>query len=301
MRATQPFTSSAAPAAARYESRPREVASRRVFERLMRFGYVIRGILYIMPGVLAFGFSLGRRESEMTPTAAIDTIGRQPFGRELLIAVAVGLASYALWGVIRALFDPLGRGNTPHGLAQRFGYATSAITYAGLSLATLHSLEGPRSTVASSRNWIAQLLAMPFGAWLLGAFGVGWIAGAGIAQIVSGWSGSFQKDLALERMSAIERQWAILLGRIGIVARGLVFSIIGVGIVSSAVRASSRESATMDTALSELAHQPFGRAFLLAAAIGIIVFGIFSVMCARWMRVQPGHRSDRTASSSLLT
>jgi hypothetical protein len=41
----------------------------------------------------------------------------------------------------------------------------------------------------------------------------------------------------------------------------------------------------MDGALLALARQPFGRMLLAAAGLGLVAFGVFSAMCARWMRM----------------
>ena len=261
---------------------------------LLRFGFVVRGVIYMVPGVLALRLASGRPGADMTTSHAIEVIGQQPFGRFLVVAVAVGLGGYAMWGVIRAVFDPLGRGESPHGLAQRFGFALSAIAYAGLLAATLRSLGAVHAHLARPRDWIAVLLGKPLGALMVGVVGVCWIAGAGLGQIASGWSGRFERDLDRERMSAAERRWASRLGRVGIVARGVVFTIVGLIMVAAALHAGPHESASMNGALIEILRQPFGRALLAAAALGLIAFGAYSVMCARWMRIRVWNAAPRS-------
>ena len=95
---------------------------------------------------------------------------------------------------------------------------------------------------------------------------------------------SFADDLDLGRVSPAERRWALRLGRFGIAARGAVFTIIGILMVGAALHASSH-SGGMDDALLALARQPFGRALLAVAGLGLVAFGVFSAMCARWMRM----------------
>jgi hypothetical protein len=271
-------------------------------EGLLRMGYVVRGIIYVLPGVLALRLALGRSGGEISPTTSIELIGHEPFGRVLLIGVVVGLAGYALWGVIRALFDPLRKGRSSSGLAQRVGYAISAVAYMGLVAATFRFVIGPLSHMGRPPDVTATLLGKPLGGWMVGIIGVCWIIGAGLAQIVSGWRGRFRADLATERMSRSERRWANGLGRLGIVSRGAVFTVIGVLMVAAALHVSPRGSAGMGGALLEILRQPFGRAFLAAAAVGLIAFGAFSVMCARWMRILPAASSSPPANShSLVT
>jgi hypothetical protein len=254
-------------------------------EHLARFGLIVRGIIYVLPGLLALKLAFGTHGGTMTQTGAIESIGHQPFGRALLLAVAVGLAGYALWGVIRAVFDPLHKGHSPRGLAQRFGFVTSALAYSGLLMVTVRIIAGPLSRAARPFDWIAALLAKPFGAWLVGIIGLCWIAGAGVAEIARGWRGSFERDLDSGRMGPAEHRWAMGLGRFGIVARGVVFTIVGILIIRAALHADSHAAGGMDGALLALARQPFGRMLLAAAGLGLISFGVFSAMCARWMRM----------------
>ena len=261
---------------------------------LVRSGYVVRGIIYVLPGVLALGVAMGRPGGEISPTAAIELIGHEPFGRILLVGVGVGLAGYVLWGVFRAVFDPLRKGHSWRGLALRSGYAISAVAYMGLLVATIRYALGPLSHMGRPLDWAAALLAKPLGAAMVVIIGVGWIIGAGLAQIVSGWRGTFEADLAIERMSRFERRWANRLGRFGIVARGAVFSVIGGLMVAAALHTSPRGAADMGGALNEILRQPFGRTLLAAAAVGLIAFGLFSVMCARWMRIRPTAPSSRS-------
>ena len=253
--------------------------------RFARLGLVTRGILYFVPGAFALRLALGSHARPMTTASAIDEIGRQPFGRELLLVVAAGLAGYALWGVVRAVFDPLGRGHSPGGLAARAGYAVSAIAYLGLFVATVRMLTGSLAQVEQHTDWSAALLARPFGAIVVAIIGVCWILGAGVTQIVSGWQGSFARDLALERTGPLERRWAIALGRVGTVSRGIVFTIIGVMLVAAARNAPANAGAGLEGALLELARQHFGPLLLGAAGVGLMTFGIYSAMCARWMRM----------------
>jgi uncharacterized protein DUF1206 len=263
-------------------------------EGFFRFGYIVRGVIYLIPGVLALELALGTHGATITQTDAIEMIGHQFLGRILLLVVAVGLASYSLWGVNRAVLDPLHQGHSPRGLARRFGYAMSALAHAGLLAATLRYLSIALPLTASHQDWSTELLAKPFGAWLVGIIGVCWIAGSGIGEIARGWQGRFKQDLAFDRMSSFERRWAVPLGRFGTVARGGVFTIVGMLMVAAALHVAPHRQGGMDGALLELARQPFGRLLLGAAALGLIAFGAYSMMCARWMRMHANPHEQRS-------
>ena len=77
----------------------------------------------------------------------------------------------------------------------------------------------------------------------------------------------------------------MLLGHFGTVARGVVFTIIGVLLIAAAMHANPQRGVGMDGALLALARQPFGRVLLAGAGLGLVAFGLFSAMCARWMRM----------------
>src|SRR5688500_14414685 len=109
-------------------------AARPWIERLARFGYAAKGVVYVIVGSLAAYGAYEGGEGEPTDSrGALTQIVRQPYGRVLLVVVAVGLASYALWRLVQALRDTEEKGSELKGLSIRFGYACIGVVYAGLS------------------------------------------------------------------------------------------------------------------------------------------------------------------------
>jgi hypothetical protein len=253
--------------------------------RFVRFGCVVRGTLYLLIGMLALRLSLGTSGEAMTLSGAISLIGHQPFGHVLLIGVSVGLAGYSLWGLIRAVLDPLHEGHSFAAIMSRLGSAGSALAFAGLLLVTLQLIMGPLPHIPASRDWTTELLAKSLGVWLVGIIGLCAIAGSVLGEIVPGWRGRFARDLDLGRRSPAERRWAMWLGRVGMVTRGIVFTIIGVFMVATAFHANPHHVAGTNGALLGLLRQPFGRTLLATAGLGLMAFGAFSLMGARWMRM----------------
>src|SRR5215210_5934662 len=72
------------------------------FEWLARAGLAARGVVYAVIGVLAIKLALGDGGKTTNQRGALKTIAEQPFGTALLILVAIGLAGYALWRLVRA-------------------------------------------------------------------------------------------------------------------------------------------------------------------------------------------------------
>ncbi|HUS14741.1 MAG TPA: DUF1206 domain-containing protein [Chloroflexia bacterium] len=256
-------------------------------EPLARFGYAIRGVLYATVGFLALQVALGQGGATTDKGGAIATIGAQPFGKVLLVLVAVGLAGYSLWGVVRALLDPLNRGTDAKGLAQRTGYLVSALSYGALVLPTIQLLtgtgDGPNG--GGNQDWTAKLLSAPAGPLLVGLIGVIAMAG-GLGQIYQAWSEDFKKDFKAWEMSAGELRWATRVAQFGLVARGIVLAMLGFFLIQAALHVDPNQAKGLDGALQALAHQPLGPWLLGLVALGLIAFGIYSLLCARWVRIR---------------
>jgi hypothetical protein len=259
-------------------------------EGLARFGYAVRGVLYGTVGALALEVALGHGGATTDKGGAIAAIGGQPFGKALLVLVILGLIGYALWGVVRALLDPLGRGTDPKGIAQRIGYMISAISYAALIIPTWRFVTGSEQQSGGGsgpQDLSATLLAQPLGQWLLGLVGV--IAlGGGLGQIFQAVSGGFQKDFKAWEMSADEMRWASWVARFGLVARGVVFGLGGLFLIQAARTADPKQAKGLDGALQTLAQQPLGPWLLGLVALGLVAFGVYSLACARWIRIRKG-------------
>lgn len=258
-------------------------------EGLARFGYAVRGLLYITVGALAVRVALGGGGQATDKNGAIGALGSQSFGKFLLVAIVIGLVGYSLWGFVRAIFDPLNRGKEPKGVAQRIGYVISGLSYGALVVPTISFIMGTGGTGSSSeasRDISAQILAQPFfGSWLLGLVGLIGIGG-GLGQIWQAFTADFKKDLKYRDMSADGQKSAILVGRFGMSARGVVFALIGFFFLKAALNKNADHAKGLDGALQTLLQQPYGTWLLGVVALGLASFGVYSLLCARWIRVK---------------
>jgi len=255
-------------------------------EGLARFGYAVRGVLYGTVGLLAVQVALGRGGAATDKSGAITAIGNEPFGQLLLALLVVGLIGYALWGFVRALLDPLGKGSNAKGLAQRAGYFVSGLSYGALVLPTLQLLLGNGGSKGGGSDWTAKLLAVPWGPWLVGLIGVIGIGG-GLGQMYQAVSGGFQKDFKQWEMSGNTLRWASWVARFGLVARGVIFMMLGFFLIQAARNVDPKQVVGLDGALAKLAHEPAGPLLLGLVALGLVAFGIYSILCARWIRIRP--------------
>jgi hypothetical protein len=258
-----------------------------LLEALTRFGYGVRGLIYIVMGLLAVQITLGKGGALASPQGAIAAIGKQPAGRILLWVVLVGLISYSLWGVVRAVMDPLHKGYDAKGLIARAGFLASAFGYAILIIPTYGYITGASKTANGSQTqkFITTIMALPWGRWAIGILGLVVLL-AGLYQIYQGVSAGFERQFHTYVLTPKEVTLVTGVGRFGTAARGVVLAIVGGLFGLAAYQADPSQQVGMDTALSTILHQPYGIWLLGIVALGLIAFGIYSMLCALWFRIR---------------
>lgn len=255
-------------------------------ELLMRLGYVVRGVLYAVVGILALRIAARQGGGAATDlTGGLRFLIGNPFGKLILLVVIVGLAAYSVWGFIRAIFDPLHRGSDASGYAARFGFLTSALSYAAIVLFALQLLLGSgASSGDSTQKSIASLLNHPAGGWL--AILVGLVAlGVGIGEFVEAVRAPFKADFKGSEMTPSQMQAAVALGRYGVFARGVTFLVIGWSVVQAGIHHDPSQAQGFGGAFLFLLAHPFGHLLLGIVALGFVALGLFSLACARWIRL----------------
>jgi hypothetical protein len=269
------------------KSAAKKAAFSPLMEALARLGYGVRGLIYIVMGLLALDVALGKGGAVTDQQGAIAAIGRQPAGMVLLWVVLVGLVSYALWGVIRAVMDPLQKGHDLKGLVTRGAYLLSAVSYAILILPTYGFITGARSAQsgAQSQQSLASIMSKSWGHAAIGLVGLVVIA-VGLYQVYQGFNSSFDKQFKTYAMTAREVKWATQLGRFGTAIRGFIFALIGVLLLQAATQTGSGQAIGVDAALTTLLHQPYGIWLLGIVALGFMAFGVFSAMTGVWFRAK---------------
>ncbi|NES69466.1 MAG: DUF1206 domain-containing protein [Okeania sp. SIO2D1] len=255
-------------------------------EMIARLGYTAKGIVYAIVGILAVqaAFTAGGKTTDTQ--GALHTIAAQPFGKFLLILLAVGLVAYSLWRFIEAIADPDNKGTDVKGIISRIGYVSSGLVYMGLALnaAMLALGSGGGGSGNSKQDWTGRLLAQPFGQWLVGIVGA-FVIGLGFYRLYKAYQAKFRKKLKLSQMSSQEEAWAVNISRVGIAARGIVFMIIGFFLIKAARQYDPSEVRGLDGVLQATAQQPFGKFLLALLAIGLIAYAVYLFVEARYRRI----------------
>jgi hypothetical protein len=266
----------------RAEAATSNVAHRKSFQLLARAGFVARGVIYGVIGILAIKLAVGAGGKTTNQSGALKTIADQPFGKVLLILIAVGLAGYSLWRLFHAL---LGRGaeSSDTGL-ERVAAVGSGIAYAAFCAIAVKILIGSGGSSGNASKPAAGVLGWPGGTWIVGVAGAVFI-GVGIFQGYQGISGAFMQDSKTEEMSPKARTWMRWIGTFGHLARMVVFGLIGIFLIKAAIDFNAKQAVGLDGALSKLAHQSYGPLLLGIVAAGLIAFALYSLSDARYRRI----------------
>jgi hypothetical protein len=256
----------------------------RWFERLGRVGLVAKAVLYAVIGLLAIQVARGGREESPDRGGALRTIAEQPFGKGLLVLLAVGLAAYALWRLAQGILDRDSEGEGPKGLVKRAGALGKATWYGILCALTVSTLVGNGSGGGNEQETTRGVFDRPFGRYVVYAAGLAFVGAAAF----NGWRAvtcRFNKKLKTGEMSGAEETAATGVGILGHLARMVVFGLIGVFLLKAAWEYDSKEARGLDGALLELSQQPYGGFLLGAVGVGLFAYALYCLVQARYRRI----------------
>ena len=258
-------------------------------EGLGRCGHVAIGVVYVTIGVLAAQTAFSSGGDTTDSHGALGWIVQAAFGRVILAALALGFAGYATWRFTQAVRDTESKRTTPTGVLNRLVYALIGATYGVLALSAFdlalgHAASARGSGDAAARDWTAWLLAQPFGQVLVAAAGLG-IIGVSLVQFYLAYSGKCCDSLQTSELGQTQERLVRAGGRIGFSARGFSLAIVGILLLVAAYDARSDEVRGLGGALATLAEQPFGPWLLGIVASGLVIYGAFMMVKARYGRL----------------
>ncbi|UFU02702.1 DUF1206 domain-containing protein [Ruania suaedae] len=260
----------------RPERAAREAADNPWFERVARAGFVASGLVHLMVGALAVRIALGGG-GEADSSGALQALGSAPGGAILLWICTIGFLALALFQFLTAAVGGGGAGD-------KVKAAGKGVLYGALGVSALQYATGSGGSGGqSSTSMTGRLMQLPFGPILVAVVGAV-VIGVGIYHVHKGWTRGFLKDLRASGHGTLGRGITGA-GRAGYIAKGIALIIVG-GLFGVAAWQSDPDEATgLDGALKTLAEQPFGTALLLAVAIGLILYGVYSFARARYARM----------------
>jgi hypothetical protein len=268
--------------------RVRRLDAAKAIELASRLGYAARGLVYLGLGSIVLLAALDLTPRAKGAKALMRAWADWPLGGVLIGGIGAGLAGFAAWRVLQAVFDADRHGRSPKAWAVRIGQAISGLVYGGLALSAFELLDeledaGELDEEQRAHHTAGTILDLPYGDTLLIAAGLVVIA-FGIGNVVQGLVQDFGKRLNCDERTC--RRVAPL-AKVGYGARGLASLPLGVFLVTAGVEARAGEARSWGGALQALEGQPFGNAALCLVAAGLIAFGLFGLVEARYRRIRP--------------
>lgn len=250
-------------------------------QRFARLGFAAKGAIYALIGVLALMAATGLGGKETNQAGAINAIGEMPGGKVLLLTIAIGLVAYSIWRFVQALFDPAHKN-----ALKRILYVITALAYGGIAWMALKLALADQKAESDPQNTTSKVLEMPGGEWILGAVAAAFMVGM-LVQIWNGLSGKFMKVFKYGQMSDDQQATARWIGGFGLVARGLLFGVIGYFLGAAALNHNGNEAGGIDKALTTIAQMPFGLTLFAVLATGLISYGVLMWFQARYRDLTP--------------
>jgi hypothetical protein len=250
--------------------------------RVVRLGYIAKGLIYSLVGILALRVGLGMRGGRITdPSGVLASLLRQPFGRIMLAAIGIGIVGYSAYYVFEAIADTRRRGGGVRGWTARGLTIIKAAAYGTIGVQALRLTfldDRPRD---GTERGAGLLLQIPLGNWLLAAIGIG-IAIYGITQLRMVWRGGADDDIDVGRVRR-EAAWLLPLGRFGTGARSVILVVMGLTVAWSGL---FRHAAFADGYREVLATIAAVNPWALAAmGGGLLSFGLYQLAHARYVKL----------------
>jgi len=261
-----------------------------------RLGLVCRGTVYLLVGYLALRLALathGRGGAPASSAGAVQAVTEPAWGRVLLVLLVAGLGAYALTQLVEAAFRPARATGTMGRWRQRAVSSWGFLVYSVFCVSTARLLAEtpPKQTAQSEQRqdvgMTAALLRSGWGRLLIVLVGILVVAG-GLEAGRRAVRLNFRERFTVEHMS---RALAIItraLGAFGCAARAVVFVLVGVFLVKAAVLSSAKQTKGLDAIFRSVAGAAYGSWLLGLLASGILCYGLYCLVEARYRDLIPG-------------
>ena len=248
-------------------------------EYFARAGYLARAIVYFLLGYLTFATS----QAEGT-ASVLDNIQDLPAGTVILVITGIGLAAYGFFRIYGAIIDIQDDGDDAKAYGKRVGHVASGIAHLILAFLAIRLALGMGSSGGSgSAEATQKVLSFPGGQAVIAVVGACFLL-AGFNQAVKAVTGKFRRLLSPD-----VPEWGVWMGRIGYAARAVVFAAIGWHLLRSAW-AEDAQNVGFQASLQTLRETGW---VYDAVAIGLLIFGLFSLVMARYRTIRDGALKDR--------
>ena len=253
-----------------------------------RFGYGARGFVYLSVGLIMLLSALNLADQPIGTTGVVPTLLRQPLGRLWVAALGLGLWGFVIWRGLQSVFDADRVGRSWSAIRLRLGQGASGVAYAVLASGAFELLDEvgarlPTDDVRENQEKAAVLLSMPLGGVALMTLGAGVLI-AGAMNVAKAWKEDFAESLAC---SPDLCRRVTPLARVGHIARGLSYAPFSLLLILAGWTHRAHETPSFGSAFDTVRSLPAGAWLLGLTAVGLIAFGAFAMVEARFRRIRP--------------
>lgn len=255
-------------------------------------GFFTKGVVYLLLGGLTFmaAFDMGGKISNTNDV--IQFLLEFPLGKIFIGLIALGLIAYSIWRFYQTIIFPESdaKNKTVKSSFKRIRYFYSGVFYGILAYAfakpLINSLTGSSQEdletngAGDKKTVLWELLSHDWGKALIWALAI-IIAGQAIQQFYIAYKASFMSKI--DNYPSIKHEYNFIkrAGRLGYIARGMVFCVLTFFIIKVILNVNANEYKGTDGALAYFLSFSYGNLLLGAVALSLSAYGIFHIMVAR--------------------
>ena len=254
------------------------------FEYIARAGFAASGVLHLLIGYIILQLALTGGGGNADQSGALATLGSQTGGKVMLWAAAVGLVALGLWRIAEAVVgsrpgERTGSDDDNPAWKRARSLGVAVANFAIALSAARFAMGSGQSSGQQNAGMSAQLMQSGWGKAVLIVVGLAVVAVGGY-HVYKGVTQKFLDDLRVSGGTGI-----VATGITGFVAKGLVLAGAGLLVIIATLQADPAKASGLDAAIKTLGQAPFGKFLLIAAALGIAAFGVYSFIRSRFGRM----------------
>lgn len=272
--------------------RSREQAASSWARKAVLVGWAANGVVYLALGWLVLQLAVGTTPQQASTGGALEYLAGTVPGSVAMVVLGIGLLAYAIGRILEVTVLATPAIEATH----RLQAAVLALVYTSLAISAFSIVglvsrgssggggAGASGSDPSAQQGAAILLDLPAGRWLVLVVGVA-VAALGIYTVYRAIDKQFLGTLRTGEMSAAVRTWSTRLGVAAYATKGVVFVLVGWFLVQAAITYDASAARGLDGTLRAVAGAAWGKALLIAIAVGLAAYGLFCEVEARYRRV----------------
>lgn len=258
--------------------------------KIRSLGFFTKGLVYLLVGVLTFMAAFNWGGSISSSSNVVRFLMDLPMGQVLVGTTSIGLLAYSLWRFYEIILVQKDTNEEKiKGGFKMIRYLYSGIFYLTIAYSfakpLINAWRGAGNLREEEQNGderaaLWEILNHDWGKVLLWSLAI-LIAGQALQQFYISYKGGFMKKIDNYPQVKYEYDFIRKVGRLGYIARGVVFGILSFFVVRVILSHNANAYKGTQGALEYLLSFSYGTFLLAIVALGLAGYGIFHIMVAR--------------------